>query len=429
MKSLQALRENRAAKAKEARNLLDTETTVYTKEVEAKVDVLYAEIDSLDNQIQRIEKAIVLSDDTDARAADLHDSQGISKDEAAFKISAARKAFVKALRLGDAGLTPEERNLVSAGSAANRGRVQNVAEGTNTAGGFLVPTVIMPSLLIKLKYFGGMRSVANILATSNGYPIAWGTMDDTVNTGEIIAENVVATTSDLVFGQVTINAYKFSSKIIPVSLEILQDAAVDVETIVMNAIAMRIGRAQNTFFTTGTGTAQPQGVVTGSALGVTTAVNNAITYDNVIDTFHSVDVAYRASPNCAWMMNDLTYAVLKKLKDSQGRPIWLPTTESGFNLPAGAVQSMPGQQNGTIEGRQIVINNDMAVIATVAKVVLFGDFSKYLIRDVMDTLILRFTDSAYASKGQVGFLAWARADGRVIDFTPTAAIKYLQMAV
>ena len=50
-----------------------------------------------------------------------------------------------------------------------------------------------------------------------------------------------------------------------------------------------------------------------------------------------------------------------------------------------------------------------------AKSLSFGDHSKYQIRDAMDVTIFRFEDSAYVKKGQVGFMAWARSGGNLID--------------
>ena len=65
--------------------------------------------------------------------------------------------------------------------------------------------------------------------------------------------------------------------------------------------------------------------------------------------------------------------------------------------------------------RNITINQHMATPAAGAKTVLFGDFKKYTIRDIMNVTLFRFTDSAYTKKGQVGFLAWMRSDGNLLD--------------
>jgi len=66
-------------------------------------------------------------------------------------------------------------------------------------------------------------------------------------------------------------------------------------------------------------------------------------------------------------------------------------------------------------GGAIAINQDVAAMAANAKSILFGDFKRYTIRDVMGMTLFRFDDSAYAKLGQVGFLAWMRSGGTKTD--------------
>ena len=54
-------------------------------------------------------------------------------------------------------------------------------------------------------------------------------------------------------------------------------------------------------------------------------------------------------------------------------------------------------------------------MAANAKSILFGALAEYTIRDVMEVLLQRYDDSAYAKKAQVGFNAWMRSGGNLID--------------
>lgn len=418
MSSLKNLREERARKVTEYKNLVESKD--YTKEIEAKADEVLKEIELIDGQISRVQNSLTLTADDaiefNARAAS--NENGKSVDENAHRVKEARAAFAKALALGVGALSAEESALVSAADPRNRHRVLNVAEGSSATGGVLVPTIVMPTVLEFLKAYGGMRLVAWLLPTAGGQPFTWGTIDDTASEGEMVAENATASDDDLAFGSVSINAFKFSSKTIPVSMEILQDAAVNVESIVLRALATRIARGQNRKFTTGSGAGEPQGVVNAASVGYQAPAGNTTTvaYDFFLELYHSVDPAYRASASCAWMMNDKTWKAIKKLKDANNRPLFLPSLESTFE---------GGEATGyQIEHKPIVVNQHMADLAASSKSIIFGDFSKYMIRDVMDVLILRFTDSAYAKKGQVGFLAWARADGRMIDAKNAATAQW-----
>ena len=188
----------------------------------------------------------------------------------------------------------------------------------------------------------------------------------------------------------------------------------NVEAYIQNLLNLRIGRIQNRHHTLGTGTGQPRGLLTAAVAGKVAATGGATTvkYEDLIDLEHSVDPYYRASGK--WMMHDTTLAALRKIKDDNGRPIFVPGYESGT----------PGGAPDRLLGREIIINQHMPVMAANAKSILFGDFSKYLVRDVMDTTLFRMTDSAYTLKGQVGFVAFCRSGANLIDIG--GAVRYFQ---
>jgi HK97 family phage major capsid protein len=194
----------------------------------------------------------------------------------------------------------------------------------------------------------------------------------------------------------------YTSKMVRVSFQLLQDSVFNLDSFLARKLGERIGRIQNTHFTTGTGTAQPLGVQTNAAIGKTgtTGQTTTVIYDDLIDLIHSVDPAYRAA-NARFMLNDLTVGVARKLKDSQNRPLWEPSVQVG--VP------------DSLLGYGLVINNDMPVMAANAKSILFGDFRRaYLIRDVLGVQLLRLTER-YADFLQVGFASYARADGTLQD--------------
>jgi HK97 family phage major capsid protein len=72
----------------------------------------------------------------------------------------------------------------------------------------------------------------------------------------------------------------------------------------------------------------------------------------------------------------------------------------------------------------VIINPNMAPMAASAKSILFGDFSKYVIRDSLELAVLRLAER-YAEFGQIGFIAFMRSDGRTLD-AGTDPIKYYQ---
>jgi len=240
-----------------------------------------------------------------------------------------------------------------------------------------------------------------------GNTINYPNSDGTTEEGEIVAQNAAASDADINFGVTPIDVYKYSSKVVTVPVELLQDAAVDIEAFVNTRCVARVGRITNKHFTVGTGTSQPKGIVTAATAGKvgTTGQTATVIVDDLIDLEHSVDYAYREGGRCRWMMHDQTYKVVKKLKDTTGRPLYIP----GYD-------GLGGSAPATLMGYPITINNHMPTMAANAKSILFGDFTNYIIRDVLGaTEYQRYTDSAYAKKGQVGFNLWARSGGGYTD--------------
>ena len=118
------------------------------------------------------------------------------------------------------------------------------------------------------------------------------------------------------------------------------------------------------------------------------------------------------------MMNDSSLKVLRKLKDSQGRPIFVPGYEQGN----------PGGAPDRLLNRPIFINQDMASMAANAKSIAFGAFKKYKIRRVMDLTIFRMTDSAFTRNGQIGFVAFQRMGGNLVDVSGSTVKYYANSA-
>jgi HK97 family phage major capsid protein len=397
-RSIQDLREQRGALAKELNARMES-GKAWTPEDQTVYDANIAQIDAIDAQIGRISAL------NERVASDALEGRVVEATARAVRDNGGdpRAVFQKWMRGGDGAL-----------NAADLATIQNtMSTTTNSEGGFTVATEVAQSVLENLKAFGGMREVANVIQTAQGNPINFPTSDGTSEVGEILAENASATDLDPTFGVRTLSVFKYSSKVVTVPYELLQDASVDVEAMVRARLATRIGRITNAHFTTGTGSGQPNGVVTATSVGKTgtTGQTLTVTYDDLVDLQHSVDPAYRALNNEKFMMNDSTLRSIRKLKDGQNRPIFVPGYETG----------VPGGMPDTLLGSPVVINQDVATMAANAKSILFGDFSFYTIRDVMEVTLFRFTDSVFTRKGQVGFLAWSRHGGQMIDVN---AVKF-----
>lgn len=388
MQSIQALREQHASLAAQTRELVEKHNGEWTGDNQAKYEASLADLDKVKAQIERAEKALELAAETVVAER--------SKEVTASKVrDAGRDLYAKWLKGGDKALTAQDWADVRA----------TMSTTTAGEGGYTVPTDVASSIIEVLKAYGGVRSVANVFSSDMGNDINFPTSDGTSEVGELIGQNTTATAADPSFGVVTLKTYKFSSKIVAVPYELLQDSAADIEGFIARRLGERLARIENQMFTTGNGSTQPNGVVTASTAGKTGATGQTTTviFDDLVDLVHSLDPAYR-NGNVRFMMNDATLKVIRKLKDSAGRPIFMP----GYD-------GLGGAMGDSLLGYGITINQDMAVPGASAKSILFGDFSRYTIRDVMGMTLFRFEDSAYAKLGQVGFLAWMRTGGQMTD--------------
>lgn len=408
--SIQAKREQRAALAKETRALMDSHPgEKWGAEQQAKYDGLVAQIERLDGEIDRSQKVLEIEAREKHSVRDRASRDGISDDEATARMQDDKAIFRAWLAGGVENLTPDQREVV----AKRREEVRNaMSTTTGSEGGYLVPREFSNTLIEALKDFGGMREVSQVIRTESGAGMDFPTTDATSEVGEILGENASSNTQDATFGTLPHVVYKFGSKDVAVPFELLQDSAIDLEAHIRDRLAARLGRITNQMFTIGTGTGQPHGAVTGAGAGKvgTTGQATSVGWADLVDLIHSVDPAYRRTASCSLMFHDNTLRELKKLKDNENRPIWLPGIDVG--------------EPSTLLGQRYVINQDMPVMAASAKSILFGDFSRYVIRDVMQVLLFRMTDSAYTKKGQVGFLAFMRSGGRLMD--TGGALKYYQ---
>jgi HK97 family phage major capsid protein len=289
-------------------------------------------------------------------------------------------------------LSPQEQRVLSKASAG--------------AGLNLVPTNFQSELIDSLRDTGVMRQISRVVTTTSGAALQWPTVSSH-GTASWVAESGSYSASDDAFGQTTLNAYKAGTLML-VSEELLADAAFNLDAYIRNEFGLRIGILENTAYVAGDGSGKPTGVTTSASAGTTAAGAAAITSDELIDMFHSLLPPYRR--NASWLMKDSTIKLLRKLKDTTNQYLWQPGLQAG--------------QADTLLGKPVYADPDMPAATTGLVSVLFGDFSNYVIRDV-DGIAIQRLNELYAASGQVGFRAYHRTEGKLMN---TAAVKKLTQA-
>lgn len=381
-------------------------------ELEARHDAIMSELDKLDKTIDREARIAKLEKDEQDRREQRRPPQGgEGKGSENGEKPSYRDAFIALARAGfnPQEISDEQRAVIKAGVAEFR--AQSTTAG---AGGYTVPTDLAAVVDKTLKAWGPMydENICTVLNTAGGNPLDFPKTDDTAVAAAQHTEASAMTDDggvDATFTKLTLGAFAYDTEWVQVSMELMQDSAIDIEQFIGELLGERLARRVNTELTVGDGTGDPLGIVAASAAGKTSASATAFIADELIDLLHSVDPAYRASPKARWQFNDTTLSQIRKLKDGNGQYIW-----SMGDIRAGVP--------GTLLGYNYSVNQALVNAATGTKPIIFGDHSKYYVRKVGSPVIGVRREYYWPNIGLAGIV---RLDG---DLIQTAAVKHLVMA-
>lgn len=408
-----------------------------TPEERQKFDGWNTELEKIQEKIdfyRNMEKVELLAEAGQAVRIESDDHKDKKFNEAATAVE-RREALKKAEKRGYTALTNDERVIVDTeqrdlkvfekwigGKELNaeeqrimglyrEKRAQSV--GTGTAGGYTVPEGFAGRIVEYMVMVSNLMNWANIIRTGTGNDIPFPINDDNSNTGELISENsdLSSSSADLVFSVYTMKAYKMSSKLIKVSAELLQDNGVNLVDYLAKRLAIRVGKVANTYYTTGTGSAQPKGFL--QTRGKVTASTSTFTLAEVAELQDSIDPMYRQGSKVAFSMHSNILSEIKALALASDKPgsVWAPSYRDG--------------DPDRILGRPYFFNQAMSsTSATGDKIIAYGDWEKFNIRIVND-FVLKRLDERYAEYDQSAFFGLMRTDSFLED---TTAIKYLDIS-
>jgi HK97 family phage major capsid protein len=419
MKSLE-LRQKRAALIAEMHDL--TEKTSFEADQQKRWNELDAEQKTLETRISAIEASEKLS-------AEMNGTQHVERTQP--NAAPAENRAVRANHVAETRASKEYNDAFE--QTIRTGRIAPALEELRTYSGldaqsgqseYLIPIGFQKEIDTKLKAFGGMRNVCRVINTSAGNTLNWPTMDDTSNTGEWLAEAGTVGQVNPNFGQVQFTSNVADSKQVLVSIQLLQDSAFDVQSLLSDAFAIRLGRITNAGYTNGTASGQPSGLLNGvGSTGITNveyavgaASNNSsssynevnsVGTDDLANVISAIDPMYR--PSAKFMANQSTFDFLRKVKDGFGRPIWEASLDA----------SSPDR----IYGYPYQWNQDMESIGATNNSVVFGDFSHYVIRDVGPMTFFVFQE-LYMASLQRGYISFLRTDGQLLQPAAFAVLQH-----
>jgi HK97 family phage major capsid protein len=380
---------------------------------------LEQEFDELEKQIARKGKEIRLMEDNIDNSGDSDDPDYyvnfFKKADEKVKRGCENIAVAQFLKTGS---VPEElRSLMRPSFERDDARYIRAAvqSTTGASGGYTIPEGFQGELEKAIKSYGGMWEASRVIKTDKGNVMGWPNVNDTGIKGYMIAEGAGNDTDaeSMTFGQKQFDGYKYTSGLIQVPNELLDDSELFASEVIP-VLAERIYRITNEHFSIADGTDKPNGLANSAVYGVSSANDTALAYDDFVNLKHTVDPGYRKK-NGLWMFHDSVLKEAEKIKDTEGRPIFSRLDD------------------GLILGHKYVINQDLPAFTSGSttendnmKAIFFGDFSKYIIRQVRNMRIVRL-GQRYADLDQTAFMVLLRVDGELQN-AGTNPIKYLRVS-
>lgn len=340
--------------------------------------------------------------------------------------SELEKELKAAKRPGGVDRKEADEHKAAFGQFIRKGREDGLAElqqkaiqvGVSEDGGYAAPPELDQSLLEILRKDNVMREeCGSIIISASGYKklvnvggasSGWvGETDERSETNSPKLKEIIATMGE-------VYAKPKSTQ------QALDDMFFDVEQWIAGEVASEFAEQEAAAFLTGNGTKKPKGILAhtldvkgdktrafGQLQKFISGTSSNFTYDNLIDLIYGTRKGYRNGAK--WMMNGLTIARVRKIKDLEGNYIWQPSTQL--------------DQPSTLLGYGIAENEDMPDVAADANAIMFGNFKRgYAVVDRLGTNVLR---DPYSSKPYVEFYTTKRVGGMLLD---SNAIKVLTLS-
>ncbi|MDO8774290.1 MAG: phage major capsid protein [Burkholderiaceae bacterium] len=274
-----------------------------------------------------------------------------------------------------------------------------LSQGTDTAGGYAVPRIVMPEILAALVPASSLLSAgAGIVPLSDGAKDYSFAAVDTLPVASWRFENGDVAESEPTFKQIVVTPRSLAF-VVRISRELLADGA-NVESALQIAIAQAFAKETDRVGLRGLGVApEPRGLL--NTAGINTVTNGAAGavlagYGNLFSGVQASLQADAGMPTAA-IMAPRSLVKLGALVDTTGQPLMVPTMLKDVQL---------------LSSSQIPVNLTVGASPDCSEIYL-GDFSK-MIFGMRESLNIQLLEEHYALNGQIGFLCHVRMDVAVL---------------
>lgn len=301
-----------------------------------------------------------------------------------------------------------------------------VTIGSSAGGGYAVPAIIASEIEKRVNVQNPWRSLVRVVTVgSNNYThlvstnaAGYGWVGEGGSRSETDTSSLIPVAPT--YG--TIYAYPKASE------ESMQDIFFDVGAWLVEEVSDGFAAGEATAIWSGNGSDKPSGLrnTTPSSSGDTASPQRAHTalqyvplgaysspaslkIDSLLDLLYSVNEQYLAGGNPAWVMRRSTAAIIRKLKDNDGRYHWQPATVAG--------------QPDTLLGYPVYQSDCMDSATAGSFPVAFGNFKRGYLFTVRQDIRITVDDNI-TTPGQVKFYVRRRVGGKVLNNHSVKLLKY-----
>jgi HK97 family phage major capsid protein len=269
----------------------------------------------------------------------------------------------------------------------------NVTDGAT--GGYLVPDPLYNQIIAKRNIASWVRQVPCQYFETPADHILVPREDTSMTDFVLTAEAGSYNENEGNVAQKDLILYKYT-KLTKVSEEFLMYNGTNWESWFANALGRAVAGTENTIYTTGTGTSEPEGIVAGATVANTTATTDVILPSELAALIGYLGEGYNVPAECAMLMANVTKWYLKGITGNNFNFVSTPQDGDFFSYPA-------------------VVNDDLEAYTTAsAKCIVFGNMTHYAVAEKPGMIVQR-NPYLYQATGQIGIFASIFRGGGVLQ--------------
>ena len=300
---------------------------------------------------------------------------------------------------------------------------QSISYTTGSEGGYLVPQEYHDEVIFGMAQFDPLlnKDIVTLIESKDAAlrPYTIPGWDMSTFAATISSENTLFVQPNVppAVSGLLLNGYKFTASL-PISIELEEDMYEATQKLLASAYQIGFARGIGQQLAIGNGSGAPFGVVAGATPVYTMAALGVVSLTDIETIYFKVDRFHRASPKCAWLMNDAAYQQVRKAVDTVGNPLLkvIKDKETLMGKPVYVSPSLP-------------YYNPSLGTQPAGSFCVFGDLSHMFVRVSKLAIKRSWQAAGYVEYGKALYTGVMRADSKVFDPTAGTASPIVSAAL